>query len=134
MSKPTFINSSVVYHDYSTEYHIDARGNDLASVLRACDANEVEDIQPIQEEKSKPKGICPCITKAAHDAGKAQDVDSELRSASTSAPKLVKAITTNEALGYVDTKNMTSEDLYNLLNEYYNLPFKARCFRYYRSK
>lgn len=95
---------------------------------------ECEDIQPIQEEKSKPKGICPCITKAAHDAGKAQDVDSELRSASTSAPKLVKAITTNEALGYVDTKNMTSEDLYNLLNEYYNLPFKARCFRYYRSK
>ena len=36
MSKPTFINSKVVYHDNSTEFNIDARGKDLASVIRAC--------------------------------------------------------------------------------------------------
>lgn len=94
---------------------------------------QVQDVTPV-EEKSKPKGICPCITKAAHDAGKAQEVDDALRSASQSAPTLVKTINLNEALGYVDTKNMNTEDLYNLLDEYYDLPFKARCFRYYRSK
>ena len=44
MSKPTFINSKVVYHDNSTEFNIDARGKDLASVIRAC---QVEDIQPL---------------------------------------------------------------------------------------
>lgn len=43
MSKPTFINSKVVYHDNSTEYNIDARGKDLASVIRAC---QTEDVQP----------------------------------------------------------------------------------------
>ena len=36
MSKPTFINSTVVYHDNSKEYNIDARGADISSVIRAC--------------------------------------------------------------------------------------------------
>lgn len=35
------------YHDNSTEYNIDARGKDLASVLRAIEA---EDVEPIQAE------------------------------------------------------------------------------------
>lgn len=50
MSKPTFINSNVHYTDNSTEYNIDARGNDLASILRDCNA---KDITPFQEEKSE---------------------------------------------------------------------------------
>ena len=42
MSRPTFINSTVVYNDHSTEYNIDARGNkDIASVVRACKAEDV---------------------------------------------------------------------------------------------
>ena len=74
------------------------------------------------------------ITKAAHDKGKAQQVESELRSACVSAPKLVKAIRTNEALGYLDTQNLSSVDLYDLLNEHFGLTFKQRNFDYYRSK
>ncbi len=35
------------YHDNSTEYNIDARGKDLAEVLRAIEA---EDVEPIQAE------------------------------------------------------------------------------------
>lgn len=51
-----------------------------------------------------------------------------------SAPKLIKAIRTNEALGYLDTKNLSSTELYNLLNEHYELPFKYRQFAQERNK
>ena len=43
MSKPVFLNSKVVYHDNSREYHIDARGRDLSEIMRAIDP---EDITP----------------------------------------------------------------------------------------
>ena len=46
MSKPVFLNSKVVYHDNSKEYHIDARGKDLAEVIRAID---VRDIEPLDD-------------------------------------------------------------------------------------
>lgn len=74
------------------------------------------------------------ITKAAYDQGKAQQVELELLSACVSAPKLIKAIRTNEALGYLDTQNLSSVTLYELLNEHFGLPFKQRNFNNYRSK
>ena len=46
MSKPTFIHSNIVYHDHSTEYHIDARGNQqIDAILRACEKDHVDDIK-----------------------------------------------------------------------------------------
>ena len=78
--------------------------------------------------------LFPRITKAAHDKGIAQQIENELRSASVSAPKLVKCIKTNEALGYLDTQNLASTDLYNLLNDHFQLPFKLRTFQIYRCK
>ena len=74
------------------------------------------------------------ITKAAYDQGKAQMVELELRSACVSAPKLIKAIRFYEALGYLDTKNLSSVTLYELLNEHFGLPFKQRNFTNYSSK
>ena len=55
MSRPTFINSNVVYHDNSTEYNIDARGKDIDTIIRKCGAEETkttnsEDIEPVQDE------------------------------------------------------------------------------------
>ena len=49
MSKPTFIKSKVVYHDNSSEFHIDARGKDLAAIIRAC---QTKDIQPLSSSVS----------------------------------------------------------------------------------
>lgn len=77
--------------------------------------------------------IC-LLTDQCRKEGKTEIVEAELRSACVSAPKLIKAIRTNEALGYLDTKNMSSQALYNALNDYFGLPFKAHNFAKYRSK
>ena len=53
------------YHDNSTEYNIDARGKDLASVLRAALAEDVEPIQaePVQSPSGELfKYIHPSVT------------------------------------------------------------------------
>jgi hypothetical protein len=49
------------YHDNSTEYNIDARGKDLAEVLRAC---QTEDITPVQEVEPKQNTVFPFIVSA----------------------------------------------------------------------
>lgn len=74
------------------------------------------------------------ITQHTIDTGHARDVEDELRSACVSAPKLVKAIRRNEALGYLDTQNLSSTELYNLLNEHFGLTFKVRTFQRNRSR
>ena len=135
MSRPTFINSKVVYHDNSREYNIDARGRDLSDIMRAINAEDIEPEVVSDETEKTPDGkrlFCR-ITKAAYEKGVAQQVDDDLRSACVSAPKLVKALNTNDALGYTDTKNLSSTDLYDLLNEHYGLSFKPRNFAKYRS-
>ena len=59
MSKPVFLNSKVVYHDNSREYHIDARGKDLASIMRAIDP---EDVTP-EENPSKEQPYIPPVPR-----------------------------------------------------------------------
>ena len=66
------------------------------------------------------------ITDEARKNDKAKAVEEELRCACISAPKLIKAIRTNEALGYLSTKHLSSIELYNLLHEHFNLPFKSQ--------
>lgn len=74
------------------------------------------------------------ITDEARRNDKAKAVEEELRCACISAPKLIKAIRTNEALGYLSTNHLSSIELYNLLHEHFNLPFKSHNFAKYRSK
>ena len=70
MSKPTFINSSVIYHDNSTEYNIDARGNnDIASIIRNCNAEDVT-TERVQEEKNNPSVSLPFfVPNKLHELG-----------------------------------------------------------------
>lgn len=72
------------------------------------------------------------LTDQCRKEGKTEIVEAELRSACVSAPKLIKAIRTNEALGYLDTKNMSSQALYNALNDYFGLKYTVRNFTKYR--
>ena len=109
--------------------HISMSASQIADLVRSFRAEDVELVQDV-----KPQNALFCrITKAAYDKGLAQAVEDELRCASVSAPKLVRSIRTNEALGYLDTQSLTSRDLFNLLNEHFGLPFKERCFMNYRS-
>ena len=101
------------------------------ATLQAEPTKHVATVEP--EDAPQAEYFCR-ITEAAISAGKAQQIDNELRSAAVSAPKLIKAIRTNEALGYLDTKNLSSTELYNLLNEHYELPFKYRQFAQERNK
>ena len=68
MSKPTFINSTVVYNDHSTEYNIDARGNkDIDTLIRACKAEDV-DIEDEPKNASKsPKDIWGIPSKGKYN-------------------------------------------------------------------
>ena len=95
-------------------------------------------INPASDARSpltaNPSPLFSRITPSAHAAGAAPSLEAELRSASVSAPKLVKVIRTNERLGYLDTLNLSSTTLYELLNEHFNLPFKVRAFQNARSK
>ena len=74
------------------------------------------------------------ITPSAHAAGAAASLEAELRSvAQASAKKLMETIRFYEHLDYLDTKNLNTEQLYNLLNDHFHLSFKPRCLRKYRN-
>lgn len=126
----TNLGGTVNYRDNHKEVTINGSVPDVSSFVRSFFA---EDVEPVQEEKTA-KGLFCRITKAAFEKGVAQQVDDDLRSASVSAPKLCKTVKLNEALGYLDTKDMQSTDLYELLNEHYHLPFKVRTFQDNRGK
>ncbi len=128
----TIIN---VAGNYIAQQHIDIHDNPHATIY----ATAPQDVPTKQasaverEDATQAEYFCR-ITEAAISAGKAQQIDDELRSAAVSAPKLIKAIRTNEALGYLDTKNLSSTELYNLLNEHYELTFKYRQFAQVRNR
>jgi hypothetical protein len=103
-------------------------------------AEDVQDVQsaPIacsQKEQAKEQAQprFALLTAQCIQEGKAEAVEAELRSAANgSAAKLVAAIRTNEALGYLDTKNMSSQALYDALNAYFGLKYSVRNFTKYR--
>ena len=106
----------------------------------AASAEDVQDVQsaPIacsekEQAKEQAQARFALLTAQCIQEGKAEAVEAELRSAAKgSAAKLVAAIRTNEALGYLDTKNMSSQALYDALNAYFGLRYKYQNFAKYR--
>ena len=115
--------------------YVDIHDNHNCNIY-ATDKPSSDSPEPCPEQvTSSPRLDLFCrITQHAIDTGHAQDVEDELRSACVSAPKLVKAIRRSEALGYLDTQNLSSVELYDLLNEHFGLSFKVRTFQTSRSK
>ena len=90
-------------------------------------------IQTDYEEVSSEERHFPLLTAQCIKEGKAQTVEAELRSAAKgSAKKLIQCIRTNEALGYIDTKNMSTQALYDALNAYFGLKYGYPNFAKYR--
>ena len=83
MSRPNFFNSKVVYHDNSREYNIDARGRDLAAIIQACEA---DDIEPTNEDAGTNSTIPPdffCITARFTEENIRERLNAELSLATT---------------------------------------------------
>lgn len=118
-------NYGIIHHIENSQVQIGPRG-EIAPAKKEQAANETEVVNETD--------IFCHITQHAIETGHAQEVEDALRSAAVSAPKLVKAIKTNEALGYLDTQNLTSQALYDMLNEHFGLAFKYRQFVAERSK
>ena len=103
--------------------------------ILSCGTNKTEcNVERLDTRQCHADEVFCRITSEAHTTGKAQAVEDELRSACIQAPTLMAAIRTNEALGYLDTKNLNSTLLFNLLNEHFHLPFLLRTFQRQRSK
>lgn len=99
----------------------------------AAAPGQSQEPRPPQDEKEQPQTRFALLTELCIKEGKAEAVEAELRSAAcASAAKLVAAIRTNEALGYLDTKNMSSQALYDALNDYFGLDYSVRNFTKYR--
>ena len=131
MSKTPKHQTTVYNYGTYNDIHDNPHATIYATAPQAEPTKQASTVEP--EDATQAEYFCR-ITEAAISAGKAQQIDNELRSAAVSAPKLIKAIRTNEALGYLDTKNLSSTELYNLLNEHYDLPFKYRQFAQERNK
>ena len=117
--------------NYIAEQNIDIHDNTNCNIYATSPHPEpqAEDVTPVE----KAEELFCRITREAYEKGKAQAVEAELRSAASgSAAKLVAAIRTNEALGYLDTKNMSSQALYDALNDYFGLEYKYQNFAKYR--
>ena len=117
MSKPNFFQSNVVYNDNSTEYNIDARGNDLASVLRACEA---EDIEPVQEQQERN---CPFVVaeklRELNIYTYEEFVHMYRKAAETDAKTLAEFLTKYRQLGVLDFKNYEKKEILERLQAYF---------------
>ena len=122
------------YHDNSTEYNIDARGKDLAAVMRAIDA---EDVTPVQEEKpDNGKDHFPYLTKKCFEQKQVDAVEAEIQAAKTgTAEDMWRTLWDNENMGYLNVKHINATSLYHDIEKWYGkLPYKERNFRDARNK
>ena len=140
MSKPTFINSKVVYHDNSTEYNIDARGKDLSAIIRAC---QTEDITPGASSRqtggaaSAEEGILDIpdsiiFTKKARQEGKIPAIIHALQKSiigrKDKTRALVQELQSWQNDGYVDA-HYNARVMYDELDKLMPLSFGYEVFK-----
>ena len=118
-------NNGPIYNDCTVTIHNgQTTVEQKAERPAAADNPQIEDV----EEQHFSLLTAQCISE-----GKVHAVEAELRSAASgSAQKMMQCIRTNEALGYIDTKNLSSQALYDALNDYFGLKYKYQNFAKYR--
>ena len=130
MSRPTFINSNVVYHDNSTEYNIDARGKDAASVIRACETNNIESVQ--EEPSDTIDSII--FTKKAKKEGKEAAIIAALQKSvqgrNDKTRAFVQELQEWQKEGYVDA-HYNAKVMYDELEKIIPLTFGYETFKKY---
>ena len=123
-------NIDTQYNNYGTIYNAPVTiNNNYAATPAETDIAQTEKVEVVASKEQR----FALLTAQCIQEGKAQAVEAELRSAASgSAQKLMQCIRTNEALGYLDTKNMSSQALYDALNAYFGLTYKYQNFAKYR--
>ena len=88
------------------------------------------------QRPASSKATFPLLTDQCRKEGKLEAVEAELRDACNSpAPALWKTIHTNEALGYLATRDMLASRIFRAFSEYFGeLPYNERNFRDARHK
>ena len=123
MSRPTFINSNVDYHDHSREYNIDARGRDLTEILRACEAEDIvpsEEIVPNQPaEKTPLPFFVPAGLTELKTYSEAEFETLYHDAVKSGAPKLAEFIKHYRDLKVLDTKGLNKKATYDVLKAYF---------------
>ena len=134
---------SIIYHFHIHGNYIDVHDNQQVTVggLEDERVSGLGEKSPAPDDSAKPandkmrqRSLFCRITEEAYEKGHAKAVEEELRRACISAPKLIAVIRTNEALGYLNTQNLSSAELHKLLDEHFHLPFQKHNFTKYRSK
>lgn len=109
------------YHDNSREYHIDARGKDLASVMRALEADDVEPIA--QEEPSKDENRLPFFVPEKLAALGTYSISEFVTmyhdAVKGGAPKLAKFLKRYKELEVFDTGDLNKKETYEELKAYF---------------
>lgn len=125
------------YNDNSREYNIDAHGRDLASVIRAIDA---EDITPTEDLSSNSGSVSvssfPFLTPKCIKEKRTEAVEAEIRAACKgTAEALWRTLWNNENLGYIEVEYKDATTIYRAIEKWYGkLPYKERNFRDARNK
>lgn len=108
------------YHDNSTEYNIDARGKDLAEVLRAC---QTEDITPVHEVEPEQKQTLPfLVPEKLTELGTYSILEFEVlyhEAVKGGAPKLAKFIKHYRELKVLDTTGLNKKETFEQLKAFF---------------
>ena len=134
MSKPTFIKSKVVYHDNSSEFHIDARGKDLAAIIRACQTEDIPSSSSVSSEFNSDIPDSIIFTKKAHQEHKipiiVQALQKSIIRRKDKTRALVQELQSWQNDGYVDA-HFNARVMYDELNKITPLTFEYDTFRKY---
>lgn len=89
----------------------------------------------VERSESSRLDLFSSITAEAYQAHRAEAVEKELREACLgSAGKTIEVIRHNENMGYLSTRDLSSQELYNRLNNHFGVKYGPRNFSKYRSK
>ena len=122
MSRPTFINSKVVYHDNSKEYNIDARGKDLSSVIRACQAEDIVSVEEVNTASPQQTELPFFVPDKLKELGTytAEEFEEKYREAvKAGAPQLAKFLKFYKKLEVLKMDGYNKRATYDILKAFF---------------
>lgn len=118
----TNLGGTVNYNDHHREYNIDARGRNLAEIIRACETDNIE-ATPVQEEKSAKKSSLPFLNlekfKELNLYSLEEFEDKYRKAVKGGAPQLAKFIKQYKELDVLNLKDYNKRETYDELKEFF---------------